>query len=309
MSNLPIPYDHGAVTVIDNPALIWIDAYMITVKRDMAPTTFRTYRSKLKTFKAFLSGYRGADDHREMLKAFRSHLIDKYTAAGTINLSLTVVRNLYKHLHERGIIPEDPTVVLKNVQDNGSLKKAAISRDQFYTILHQLNNDRSINAKRNRALFILLTMNGLRVNEAANAMIEDFGMERGERVLYLKRKGYLDKSNFVVVQDKTYEMIMDLVGDREEGAIFISYRTKQAMTGGDLSRIIKTIFRKAGIDSSRITAHSLRHTYAIFALEGGADIMALSQSLNHKNLQTTQTYLKSYNRIRNAAENAIDLDF
>ncbi len=309
MSNLPIPYDHGKVSAANNPVLIAADRFMLEVKRDHSISTYKTYRAKIGIFTSFVTAFGDVECHRELLKGFRAHLRSRYSNASSINLALSVVRSFYKSLLEKGVIDYNPTAVLKNVKESKTLKKAALSKDQITCILDTLKDDTSKNGQRNRALFILLTMNGLRVSEAANANISDFGFEQGARVLYLKRKGYEDKSNFVKLQDKTYAVLQELIGDRTEGAIFISYRTKKAMSGGELSRIIKTLFRRCNIDSSKITAHSLRHSFSILALTGGASLMALSRSLNHANISTTQRYLTSYDRIKNAAEDAVNLNF
>ncbi len=307
MSQAMIPY-HGQQSTVTILTLSHTHRFLITTKRDKALSTYKTYSSKIKIFNEWLQGFSMTQDMSEDLKAFRSWLTDRYTSANTINLTLSVVRQFYRSLHKRGTIPYDPSIVLENEPENNDTGKNSISREQFYQISTTLKADTSKNSKRNWVLFVLLTMNGLRVSEASNACIEDIELNGGKRVLYLLRKGHRDKSAFVVLQDKTYEMILDFMQDRT-GNIFVSSRTGEAMTGGEISRIIKTVFRRCDIDSSKITAHSLRHTYAIFALEGGADLMSLSQSLNHKNLSTTQTYLRSYNRLRNSAEDAINLDF
>ena len=304
-----IIHHNSNLTPVSNLMISATNRFLIETKRDKAETTYNTYKAKIKVFNSFIESFSMSQDMRADLKAFRSWLTDRYTSASTINLTLSVVRQFYRSLHERGVIEYDPTVVLKNVTDTDSVKRSAISREQFYQIATALREDRSINAPRNRALFLLLCMNGLRVSEASTANIEDIEIDRGRRVLFLKRKGYEEKSNYVILQDKTYEVLRDLIGERKAGAIFISYRTKEAMTGNDLSRIIKTVFRKCNIDSKKITAHSLRHSYAIFALEGKADLLSVSHSMNHKNLSTTQRYLRSYNRMVNSAEDAVSLDF
>jgi len=289
--------------------LVAMQVFLVKTARDKPVTTYKTYCSKMKVYQSFIEGFDLSGNTREDLKAFKSHLRDKYSSANTINLTLSVVRQLYRNLYEVGALPTDFSYAIKNVTADDEVLKSSISREQFYKILEVLRYGYRLNKERDIALFILLTMNGLRVSEASNACIEDIGMNAGKRVLYLKRKGHIGKNKFVVLQEKTFELLEHLAGGRKSGAIFRSSRTWDAMTGGDLSRVIKTIFRRAGIDDPKVTAHSLRHSYAIFALEGGADLLSVSLSMNHKNLSTTQRYLKSFNRLRNSAEDAVNLDF
>jgi len=55
--------------------------------------------------------------------------------------------------------------------------------------------------------------------------------------------------------------------------------------------LLKKYFHKAGIDPSRITVHSLRHTAALLRKEAGDDLESVSDFLGNSTLAVTQTYL------------------
>ncbi len=283
--------------------------FLESIHNRLSPATLKTYTTHIQDFKQWFISTPVTIDLPNHLQAYRSHLVQRYNSAKSINLALSSVRSLYKFLYETGIIETDPTKHLKNIKENQGVRRSALSREQIAVILHKLNTSEKRFAKRDKTIFLLLVMNGLRVSELCNLKIEDIDLHQGARVAYLLRKGYTDKTAYVKLQDKTYQVILDLIGDKTEGHVFISDRTQDKLHSDSVSRIVKKIFRDCGYDSSKLTCHSLRHTYAILSLEGGASLISLMNSMNHRAVSTTAHYLHSYDRINNSAEDAVTLDF
>ncbi|PJF37928.1 MAG: hypothetical protein CUN55_19590, partial [Phototrophicales bacterium] len=65
-----------------------------------------------------------------------------------------------------------------------------------------------------------------------------------------------------------------------------------------LSRIIKNRLRAAGLNSKRITAHSLRHTFGVLAMQAGASLYEVQLAMRHTAPTTTQLYLGDIERIK-----------
>jgi site-specific recombinase XerD len=63
--------------------------------------------------------------------------------------------------------------------------------------------------------------------------------------------------------------------------------------------IISKACKRAGI-SKRISAHSARASYISAALEGGADMLHVSQDVGHSSVQTTEIYNKRRLSIENS---------
>ncbi len=63
---------------------------------------------------------------------------------------------------------------------------------------------------------------------------------------------------------------------------------------------------KAGI-TKKITFHNFRHTYATLQLSQGTDIYTVSKMLGHKDLKTTQVYVKIIDEKKREAANKIKL--
>ena len=71
-----------------------------------------------------------------------------------------------------------------------------------------------------------------------------------------------------------------------------------------ISRIVKTAFKSVGLDSKRLTAHSLRHSAATAMLLNGVDLVKVQQILRHKNVNTTLIYSHHLERLKNHGEDA-----
>ncbi len=71
-------------------------------------------------------------------------------------------------------------------------------------------------------------------------------------------------------------------------------------------RIIKARFHQIGIDSDRLTAHSLRHTAVTLSLKAGSTIQEAQALARHTNINTTLIYAQNIDRIKQAPERKID---
>lgn len=299
---------HLSSTARNNEIDLYKDEFLSDLKYRVSGSSLRTYRYNLSIFIEYLKKTDTVNKSNNHLLEYRQYLIDTYSPR-TVNLLLSTVRRLYSYLYKNEIIPNNPSTEIKNVKETNTLIKSALSKEQVQIIIENLSHDTSRYGKRNRALFILLVMNGLRIGEASTAKIEDFGVIQGSNVLYLKRKGYTSKAAYVKLQDRTYSTLIEYLNGRKEGYIFENTRTSGKISSDSLSTVIKKILRENGFDSKKYSCHSLRHTYALLSLEGGANLIGLQHSMNHLRTGTTIQYLNSYNRIKNAAEDAVHLDF
>lgn len=55
-------------------------------------------------------------------------------------------------------------------------------------------------------------------------------------------------------------------------------------------KLVKNYGEKAGIQTD-ITPHSLRHSFAVHRIRGGADLQEVKAMLGHADLTTTQMYI------------------
>ena len=68
---------------------------------------------------------------------------------------------------------------------------------------------------------------------------------------------------------------------------------------------MKNALKNAGYDSTRLTAHSLRHTAITLALLAGREITEVQQFARHASLNTTMIYNHALDQAKNGCSDAI----
>jgi integrase/recombinase XerD len=146
---------------------------------------------------------------------------------------------------------------------------------------------------RNRAILETLYATGCRVSEVANLKMEDlyldsafcrcFGKGSKERIVPLGRpalvalRSYLDEQRPRLVRSAP-----------EAPWVFVS-RGGKGLTREMLWILVKKYAQRAGL-TSKVSPHTLRHSFATHLLAGGADLRTVQELLGHANIQTTQQY-------------------
>ena len=133
---------------------------------------------------------------------------------------------------------------------------------------------------------------GLRSYELCNLKLSDIDFER-ETVFVKKQKGkkdrYVPLSKFLKKGLQKY-----IASENPEVWLFNSQVTIEGKLQGITTRSIQWVIKenrtKVGT-AKKITAHTLRHTYATHLLEDGINFLSLMELLGHARIETTLIYL------------------
>lgn len=134
---------------------------------------------------------------------------------------------------------------------------------------------------RDKALVMFLADTGVRRAELLAIRWEDVDMQTGA-VLVARGKG--GKFRTVFVGAKTRRVLLKYRRDSssKEGRIF-------PLTVNGLGSLLNRVGEKAGM---KVTAHSLRRTFATLALRSGMSIAHVSALLGHSSLEMTRHYIR-----------------
>tara|TARA_Y100001970_G_scaffold224083_1_gene276077 strand:+ start:5085 stop:6239 length:1155 start_codon:yes stop_codon:yes gene_type:complete len=140
---------------------------------------------------------------------------------------------------------------------------------------------------------------GLRVSELCNLDIDDIDHE-DLSALVIGGKGEKDRTVLFTkitteALDSWYpirSMRSNLIhNEADERALFLSSRGRR-INPRSIQKMIDKLADEADIPRSRLSPHTLRHTFATGLLERGADLVTIQRLLGHASIATTRVYLE-----------------
>jgi site-specific recombinase XerD len=76
-----------------------------------------------------------------------------------------------------------------------------------------------------------------------------------------------------------------------------------------LNDIVDFHLNAANLKRVGVSCHALRHTFGNLAVEGGAPLEQLRETMGHGQIETTELYVKAVARVKENPANFIDVDF
>ena len=158
---------------------------------------------------------------------------------------------------------------------------------------------------KHKCILMLAYSSGLRVSEVVNVKVTDIDSKRMQiRISQAKGK----KDRYTLLSPKYLVFLRKY---------FKEYRPKDWLFEGadrgkysvrSVQAIMKEAVKRAGI-TKKVTAHTLRHSFATHLLERGTDLRYIQSLLGHESTKTTEIYThittKGFDQIRSPLD---DLD-
>ena len=272
---------------------------------DVSERTLATYHRALKQIFKYLGDNKINTPSYDDILAFKKHLENNNRKPATIALYLAAARRFFSWLEQRGLY-KNITIGIKAPKQEKGHKRDYFNVQQLKDVLN------NVHSKRDTAIMALLATCGLRTVEVVRANIEDLRILGDVTVLYVQGKGRKDKTEFVKISDTVEQIIRDYLKTRDvktdKEPLFVSNSNRNKngrMTTRSISAIAKTAIRKAGFNSSRLSAHSLRHTAVTLTLLAGQDLADVQAFARHSNISTTQIYSHAVDRMNSKCENIL----
>jgi integrase/recombinase XerD len=267
----------------------------LAFERGLSPRTLEAYGRDTDRFQAFLA-VRGVmapgDATTRDLREYTYHLRDQGLAPTSIRRALSAIRTYFGFLLAEGLIDTDPS---ENLDAPAVWRRLpnVLGREDVERLLQAPDPDDRL-YWRDRSLLEFAYASGVRVSELTSLKVRDVDLEEQFATVY----GKGSKERLVPVGRAAVDALRIYLRDlrprldpgrgRGEGVLFLNAR------GGALSRmgvwkILQKHVARAGI-TSRVTPHTLRHSFATHLLEGGADLASVQEMLGHSDISTTQIY-------------------
>ena len=276
---------------------------------DVSQSSIRSYIFGVKAFLRYISERNINTPTRNTVIEYKKHLSETKSAS-TIALYLSALRRFFSWTSSEGLYTDITTGIKSPRVDNGH-KRDALSAPQLKKIISGIEN-KTLKGKRDFAIFCLTAATGLRTCEVVRSDISDIRTVGGETCLFIQGKGKTSKADFVKLTSHVMRAIrtyLDARGEVSENEpLFASLARRnygKRMTTRSVSRICKAAMCSAGFNSSRYTAHSLRHSAITLALIQGMSIQEVSQFARHSNISVTMIYSHDVERMKSRCESVI----
>ena len=277
---------------------------------DASPKTVETYTRALRQMFKYFSLNGISQPQREDILAFRDDLKQAGLKPTTVQNYITAAKLFFKWTAQEGLYP-NVAEHLKGAKLNRDHKKDYLTSRQVKDVLEGVERT-TLKGLRDYAILALMVTGGLRTVEVIRADVADLRTAGESTILYVQGKGKEEKTDYVKISPTVEKAIRAYLRARgtaaENSPLFAStsnQNTGKRMTTRAVSGMVKDRLQGAGYDSSRLTAHSLRHTAVTLSLLAGKDITEVQQFARHANITTTMIYNHALDKSKNSCSDAI----
>lgn len=231
---------------------------------------------------------------RKNIIDYKQHL-QKDKSLFTVNSYVTVVKLFYSYCEKKNYYLNIGQGIKSSTKQKEHYKQP-LSGKEANLLLNSIATSTLI-GKRDKLMIAIMLTNGLRVCEVERINISDFNKIGNQTILFLQRKGRIDKREKIAVPDIIDKLFEDYISSRSfevNDPLFLNHSNGsngRRITRVSISVIIKNRLRKIGIDRRDITAHSLRHTCGSLLVENGVDVETIKEMLGHSDTRTTRIYV------------------
>ena len=292
-----------------------MDRFLKRVKGMKSDSTHETRKNGLRRFNKWLqnTGYDPLELGPLDIEDFLVTMSSEGYAPNTISGYFTSVRLFYKFLDRKDVIEENPAAdvdksnlksLTKGTKKHQETDIVYVTKDEFESMVEDVPDPKL----RNRLLLRLLWQTGMRRHELASVKLDDVDRDERSITVYSTKTDHTRTVYYQPSLDFLLDQWLDngyresYIPAPESPYLFTSQRSEQI--GADtIGKMVVQAAKNAGCQEKmyedaagkpkwRVTAHAVRHGHAVHALKSGIDIRTLQKHLGHRNLDTTERYLR-----------------
>ncbi len=207
----------------------------------------------------------------------------------------TAVRSLLRFLVSQGVISAGLATAIPTIRRwSQAALPQQLSETEIRRLLSICADDTAI-GKRNYSVLLLLSRLGLRAKEVARLQLNDVDWANGSLLI---RAGKTHCERTLPLPHDIGEALFSYL---QQGRPTSSHRDiilnhtapyLPLQTASAITKIVKRLLAKAGIERRSSGAHLFRHTAATQMVNRGASFKEVADVLGHQSLQTTAIYAK-----------------
>ncbi len=258
--------------------------------RGLSRKTIKTY---LLYNRAFVEWAKKSprDMGQEDVRCYLEHLVDRGSAASTVNVAINALKFYYAQILRRKFFFD-----IKHAKKSKYLP-TVLSKDEAKHLLACIEN------AKHYCIAALLYGAGLRVGEVVKIRMQDIDLGRGLLKVY-QGKGKKDRYTLLPKQIMS-RLEAQMKIKPVDAYLFSGAQGQGHLTTRSAEAIVQAAAKRAGI-MKPVSCHTLRHSFATHLLEAGTDIRYIQELLGHAKLATTQIYTKVSSQSLGAIKSPLD---
>jgi integrase/recombinase XerD len=204
----------------------------------------------------------------------------------TESRKIAVVKSLLTFAHKTGYIGFNVGAAQQLPEGKDKLAQRILSTSQVQNIIYEAKDN-----KRNHAMLLLLYGSGIRCAELCGLQWEDVQETAAGGQITVLGKG--SKSRSIPLHKTVWNELLSIRPLDASAKDYVFQSRKISAHQGRLSetqvwRIVKEYAVKAGIKNA--STHWMRHAHATHAMEKGAPLRLIQETLGHADLRTPSRY-------------------
>jgi len=268
----------------------------------LASTTIVNYLADLRTFARWHTGVKGSSSLLELtpddIREYRRHMqINEGWTPATINRRLQAIRKFYGFARDTGLTESNPASRVRLITRPKPNPPRALAPEEVANLFQAIQEGRPSLVKRDYAIVQLLIQTGVKLGELTRLRLSDVQLRgNGEGMLLVgggnPREGNGDRRRQVPLNYLACAALRDYLRVRPPSAstenLFLS-QEGSCISKRAVQRLIRLYTQAAGLED--VSAHALRHTFAVSTLANTGDVSLVSRLLGHRCMETTAKYL------------------
>ena len=224
-----------------------------------------------------------------MLRGFLLELQKEKVSKRSLNRKLSSIRGFFKYLKGQGAIEKNPTILLSGPSFH--TKQPEILTIKEVQALRGVIDTKKANGMRDRLIVELLYSSGIRANELLALSENLFDLERRQlkvsagkqpRMVFFSERAREYYIRYIEAKKEKYR-------DKYNPDIVFVNGSGTRLSDRSLRRIIDRYTVKAGL-TKEISPHTFRHTFGVYMLEHGMNILYLQELMGHVSIESTRVY-------------------
>lgn len=244
-----------------------------------SPHTQRAYKADVQRLLDYVDNKPLASITLDDLQSFADSL--NHLSTNSAKRKINAVKSLLTFGQKLGYLQFNVGAAMNAPKAKNTLAERILTEAEVHSMIALTKKNRD------KVLLRLLYASAGRVSEICALKWRDVRSsgERGQVTLFGKGA----KTRAVVVSKATWQALQSLRGERRDDEAVFRSQKGGALASSQVWRIVRAAAKRAGI-VGHVSPHWFRHSHASHALERGASVALVRDTLGHSSLAVTSMY-------------------